>query len=104
MTNYSVIGALLGIGVFGIIYNYESLKIELIKQKGIIEANRITIDFFKDLLKKNPKITLNKAILQFEDKNNNFNTLEEFSKAKGRDINCYINAYSKLFTIAKLTF
>lgn len=65
----------------------------------VFQANRIIIDFFINLLNENPNITLNNAILKFED--NKYSTLEEFAKSKNRIIKNYTKAYSGLFNIAK---
>ena len=45
-----------------------------------MKARLITIEFFESLLDKNPEITLDQAILEFEDINNEFKNLEEYSK------------------------
>jgi hypothetical protein len=102
MNNFTSIAALVGVGILGgVVYNYEKIKIEFLKQKGIFQANRITIDFFINLLNDNPNITLNDAILKFEDIENKYSTLEEFAKNKNRTIKNYTEAYSRLFDIAK---
>jgi hypothetical protein len=67
----------------------------------VFQANRIIIDFFINLLNENPNITLNNAILKFEDIDNKYSTLEEFAKSKNRIIKNYTKAYSGLFNIAK---
>lgn len=102
MTNLSYILGLVGVGLVGAtLLNKESIKIYYLKKKGIFQANKIAIDFFREEIKKNPKILLNEAILKFEDIDNKFTTLEDFSLGKGRDIYSYENAYRKLFNIAK---
>ena len=102
MNNFTSIAALVGVGILGsVVYNYEKIKIEFLKQKGIFQANRITIDFFINLLNENPNITLNDAILEFEDIENKYSTLEEYAKNKNRTIKNYTEAYSRLFDIAK---
>ena len=94
---------LLGVGIVGgIIYsNSEKIQIEFTKQQGIYKAKKLVKDFFIDELKKNPQITLNNAILKFEDTKNEFNSLEEFTKDKTRKVESYIKAYGKIFDQAK---
>lgn len=98
----NIISAILGLGIIGgIMYNSENIKIEIMKQYGIFKAKEITVNFFKDEIKKNPKITLDEAILKFEDTNKQYLSLEEFSKDKTRTVESYRNAYKNLFRIAK---
>ena len=98
----NIINAILGIGIIGgIMYNAENIKIEVMKQYGIFKAKEITVKFFKDEIRKNPKITLDEAILKFEDTNKEYSSLEEFSKDKTRTVESYRNAYKNLFRIAK---
>ena len=52
----------------GIMYNAENIKIEVMKQYGIFVQKKLIN--FKDEIKKNPKITLDEAILN-EDTNIN---------------------------------
>ena len=102
MDNFTSLAALVGIGLLGgVVYNYEKIKIEFFKQKGIFQANKLTIEFFINLLNENPNITLNDAILKFEDTENKYSTLEEFAKSKNRTVKNYTDPYSKLFDIAK---
>jgi hypothetical protein len=88
--------------IAGIFYkNFDKIKIEFMKQKGIYQAKKIARDFFIEELRKNPKITLDDAILKFEDTNNEFSSLNEFVKDKTRTIESYRNAYNKIFKEAK---
>ena len=103
MTNITNILGLIGVGVIGgIILNYDRIKIEVLKQKGVFQARNITINFFRQEIKNNPNITLNEAILKFEDTQNKFKSLEDFCKERNRPITSYTKAYSKLFEIAKI--
>jgi hypothetical protein len=92
---------ILGI-IGGLIYKYhDTIKIEYMKYKTNILAEKITIDYFEKLINKNNNITLDEAILKFEHADNTFNSLEEFSKSKHRSINNYREAYGHLFLEAQ---
>ena len=71
------------------------------KQKGIYQAKKIARDFFVEQLKENSNITLDEAILKFEDTKNEFSSLEEFVKDKTRTVESYRKAYKKIFKDAK---
>ena len=94
---------IIGVGLIsGIIYaNYDNIKIKLMNEYSNMKARLITIEFFESLLDKNPEITLDQAILEFEDINNEFTNLEEYSKKKHRSVEIYRESYSKLFDSAK---
>jgi hypothetical protein len=103
MNNIFTALGIVGIGIIsGIVYkNYDTIKIRLMTEYSNIKARQITIDFFEDLLRKNPDITLNQAILKFEDYNNEYENLEEYSKKKHRSVDIYRESYSDLFEKAK---
>lgn len=98
-----IVGLVLGATIIGgILYNNaEKIQIEIMKQKGIYQAKKIARDFFIEKLKENPNITLDNAILKFEDTKNEFSTLEEFVKDKTRTEESYRKAYKKIFKDAK---
>ena len=98
-----IVGLVLGATIIGgILYNNaEKIQIEIMKQKGIYQAKKIARDFFIEKLKENPNITLDEAILKFEDTKNKFSTLEEFVKDKTRTVESYRSAYEKIFNKAK---
>jgi len=98
-----IVGLVLGATIIGgfLYKNAESIKIEFMRQKGIYQAKKIAQDFFIEKLKENPNITLDEAILKFEDTNNEYFSLEEFVKNKTRTVESYRNAYKKIFKNAK---
>tara|TARA_B110000977_G_scaffold93428_1_gene123653 strand:+ start:5080 stop:5424 length:345 start_codon:yes stop_codon:yes gene_type:complete len=95
---------LLGLGVVSsLVYtNFEKIKIEYLKQKGIFQAENVTINFFVNLLKKDKHISLDKSILLFENVNSQYINLEDFAKSKHRTVENYRDAYYKLFEKAKI--
>jgi len=94
---------ILGVGILGgFVYKYSNeIKIEYLKQKGIYQAKQVTIDFFVELLKQNSQISLDDAILKFENADLKYKNLEDFSKDKNRNVSSYHKAYSELFIEAK---
>lgn len=98
-----IVGLVLGATIIGgILYNNaEKIKIEIMKQKGIYQAKKIVREFFANEIKKNPQITLDEAILKFEDTKNEFSSLEEFVKDKTRTVESYRKAYKNFFNQAK---
>ena len=57
-----------GIGIIGSVYlHYDKIKANYLKYEAISKANKLVLDFFKDELKKDPYLTLEDAILKFED-------------------------------------
>ena len=52
-------------------------------------------------LKKNKNLSLEEAILKFEDTKLKYKNLNELSLKTGRNIKCYIDAYKDLFEKAK---
>ena len=98
-----VLGMLVGVGVIGgLVYNnFDLIKAEIKKNRISGEIKQLTKDFFKNCLIENPNISLDEAILKFEDSNNKYKNLEEFAKSKQRTVENYRKAYSKLFDKAK---
>ena len=92
---------LVGIGAGYVYLNYEKIKINYLKYEANLKTKEIVVNFFKQEIKNDPYITLEKAILKFEDPNLNYKSLDEMSKKKGRSIECYTKAYENLFSKAK---
>ena len=97
---------LVGFGLLsGLIYsNYDLIKVEIMKRQSILKAESVTIDFFYNLINQNNNITLDEAILKFENKYDDFKNLEDFATSKQRSAEGYRKAYSKLFKRAKLKY
>ena len=93
-----------GLGIASsLIYTHSDIiKAEILKQKGIMRAEILTINFFSDLLDNDSNISLDDAILKFENKSDEFNNLKDFAKSKHRTVENYRKAYSYLFKRAKL--
>ena len=92
---------LVGIGAGYVYLNYEKIKLNYLKYEATSKSKQLVVNFFKQEIKKDPFITLEDAILKFEDPNLNYKSLDEMSKKKGRSIECYIKAYENLFSKAK---
>tara|TARA_B100002019_G_C20861982_1_gene399762 strand:+ start:235 stop:555 length:321 start_codon:yes stop_codon:yes gene_type:complete len=102
MDQNNLLNLFLGFFVSGLVYTYwNDIKIIYMLYKGKQAANEITIEFFRNLLKRNESITLDEAILKFEDVYNKFDNLEEFAKSKLRNTQKYRDAYSHLFIEAQ---
>ena len=101
--SYNTIFPIFAIGLIGgIIYKYsDQIKIELLKLKSKKKAYEITINFFLEEICKNPNISLDEAILRFENAYDTYNNLHDFAVSKKRDANSYRKAYSQLFIEAK---
>ena len=85
-----------------ILVNYiDDIKLEILRYVEFQKAKNILIKFFVEKLKENPDISLDEAILKFEDNKNEFKNLEEFAKSKTRSVECYRQSYSKIFDLAK---
>ena len=75
------------------------------RERQIFEENMsakietLTIEHFKEILDKNPEISLDSAILLFE--NAEVKDLESFAKARGRTKDNYYKMYSKSFEQAR---
>ena len=88
-----------GIGVTGLLL-YKNIKIEeLMQWKTKIEAEEITVNHFAGLLEDDNKITLDNAILHFE--NSKCKTLKEHAEKRGRKAESYQECYSYLFQRSK---
>ena len=85
--------------VASVIKYKDEINGEIQKIYGNIKAKKITVDFFLELHEKNRYITLDEAILKFE--NSNENSLEEFAKTKNRTAEGYREAYSDMYYKAK---
>ena len=95
---WNVAGALvLGAGLLYVMT--AETKIEKLKREGVEAATELTIDHFVKLIKNNPEITLDMAILDFE--NAKVTSLEDFSKRKHRTVEDYHKAYGEMFKEAK---
>ena len=92
---------LVGIGAGYVYLNYEKIKLKYLKYEATSKSKQLVVNFFKQEIKKDPFITLEDAILKFEDPNLDYKSLDEMSKKKGRSIECYIKAYENLFSKAK---
>ena len=93
---------LFGIGIPSlIILNYLEdistyFEMEYLKMKSQRQAHEITTDFFANLRHRHPGITLDEAILRFENCEESDN-LEDFATSKNRTGNSYREAYSDMF-------
>ena len=91
-----------GIIILGSVYlNFDSIKNNYLKYKTTEESKKIVVDFFILELKKNKNLSLEEAILKFEDTKLKYKNLNELSLKTGRNIKCYTNAYKDLFEKAK---
>jgi hypothetical protein len=96
MNNWVLGGLLLGGGIYMLT---RETKIERMRRRGKEAAEDTTIKHFVKLLKKNPEISLDNAILDFE--NAKTAKIEEYAKSKGRTRENYHTSYSKFFEKAK---
>ena len=88
-----------------ILVNYiDDIKLEIVRYMGYEKAKKIILNFFIEKLIDNHDISLDEAILKFEDNKNEFSSLEEFAKSKTRTVECYRKSYSKIFDQAKKKF
>ena len=93
---------LFGIGISSlIILNYLEdistyFEMEYLKRKSQRQAREITIEFFANLRHRNPNITLDEAILRFEN-GEEFYNLEDFAISKNRTVESYREAYLTMF-------
>ena len=93
---------LFGIGISSlIILNYIEdisayFEMEYLKRKSQRQAREITIEFFANLRHRNPGITLDEAILRFEN-GEEFYNLEDFATSKSRTAESYREAYLTMF-------
>ena len=100
MNNYCA-----GIAFVGtyLLYSYYKSDINILQDLlvGKYKSKKITIDFFRELISKNPDITLDHAILKFE--NSEIDSLHEFAISKNRTVEGYRKAYENLFDLAKIS-
>ena len=98
-----LIGTLLGMSLFIIKNNFINVKEDdkNLQENIKKEAEKIVIEDFIKMIKKNKNITLEEAILKFE--LSECNNLDEFSKIKGRSKEAYIESYKNYFLIAQKT-
>ena len=93
---------LFGIGISSlIILNYLEdistyFEMEYLKRKSQRQAREITIEFFANLRHRNPGITLDEAILRFEN-GEEFCNLKDFATSKSRTVESYREAYLTMF-------
>tara|TARA_B110000208_G_C11792310_1_gene438056 strand:- start:589 stop:903 length:315 start_codon:yes stop_codon:yes gene_type:complete len=73
----------------------KDIKPDNLKDNSIQDAELIIINYFKKLIKKNPTITLDEVILDFEDAS--INNLSDFAEKKGRTKEQYYKSYKKFF-------
>ena len=104
MRNFITTCIILGLGITSsLIYTHSDIiKAEILKQEGVMRAEHLTINFFSNLLDKDSNISLDDAILKFENKLDEFNNLKDFAESKQRTVENYRKAYSYLFKRAKL--
>ena len=104
MSKFFTTGIILGLGVASsLVYtHYDIIKAEFMKQKGVMKAEKLTINFFYDLLKENENISLDEAILKFENKDKEFDNLKDFAESKQRTVESYRKAYHHLFIRARI--
>ncbi len=90
------------IGSF-LFYSYYKSDINILNDLliGKFKSKKITVDFFKNLIDNDSNITLDDAILKFE--NSEIKSLDEFAKTKNRTADGYRKAYSDLFEFAKIS-
>lgn len=83
--------------LFGLFYLEDiSTYFEMKYLKSKRQAREITIEFFANLRHRNPDITLDEAILRFEN-GDEFDNLEDFATSKNRTANSYRDAYLIMF-------
>ena len=92
---------LTGISLVYFYLNYEEFKIKYLKYVSTLKSKKLVINFFKKEIKNNINISLEEAILKFEDPNFYYESLDQMSKKKGRPVECYIKAYKNSFLKAK---
>ena len=109
LVKYSVTGMLLG-GVGYLVYKHSDIEAELMEIRENLQAkrekweinnktNEILINTFISLIIENPDITLDQAILRFE--NAKDVNLDEFAEHKMRKAESYRNSYKPYFDKAQ---
>jgi hypothetical protein len=97
MNNWAIGGLVLGAAAYYVMTR--ETKLERLKKQGDRAARKVTIDHFVKLIRNDPSITLDNAILDFEEAKTN--DLDEFAKSKGRTKRVYEKAYREFFDQAK---
>lgn len=99
---FSVTGVVVGGCVFYLVNELKDLTnpLELEKQKTIEEAQEIIVSSFVNMILENPEITLEDAILKFENAKPGI-SLSEFAESKSRIVENYTDAYNIYFEQAK---
>ena len=89
----------IGLGA-GALVLYKNIRFEeIMKWKSKVEAEEITVKHFLELLDNDNNISLEKAILSFEDSKDK--SLKEYSSKRGRKEESYYKCYGYLFKRAK---
>ncbi len=71
------------------------------KNKRTKMTDKIVKDFFTSKLKENPKLTIESAILLFEDIHEKHKNLDKYAKKRDIMTKSYIKAYNTLYKKAK---
>ena len=77
------------------------LRAKELKAVGDKMARDIVISHFKTLFRENKNVTLDQAILSFENAGTEFDNLADFAKSKTRTPEMYRASYEQLFIAAK---
>ena len=94
-------GLIGGAVVLGFYMLLKEPRIERLKRESNEQAQNIVITSFIDMILQNKDITIEEAILIFENAKAGV-TLDEFAKSKQRNRSGYINAYEEYFIKAKV--
>lgn len=90
-------GILVGsVAILGFLLLTQETKIDQLKRETNNKAKEITITAFVEMMLKNPDITIDDAILKFENVQDGI-SLGEFAESKTRTRENYISAYRKYF-------
>jgi len=93
-------GALLLLGVYLLVKGKPSQNGDAeLRQNGQREAEEITIKSFLEMLREDPEITLDDAIVKFE--GGDYDSLEDLSQRKSRPIQAYRDSYAPFFMRAQ---
>src|SRR3989338_3433218 len=104
-----VTGGVLG-GILGGYYlRSRETEAERLCREGNQRAREITVQAFREMIRQNPKISLDEAILRFEKtpaNNGNFSNdytgdLEHLARSKTRTVDAYRQSYEKYFQEAR---
>jgi hypothetical protein len=100
-------GLTVGISIFSLLNFENKVKTNDNKNTNYIikkeqkRAEKLVVNFFVKELRNNPDLTLEEAILRFEDPHNKYKNMEDFVKLKDRTIQVYIDTYKKMYNKAK---